>query len=224
MQPTGHPRVVRVFSKTAGYLSFKERWLTFYINLGTISITTAASRCTWALARDKAIPFHSIWAKVNKDQVPVNALLLMTVIEMLLGLIDLGSSVAFTAFASVGTIALAVGYAMPVAVSLSQKRHAVASARFRFPSVVGWTINILGVSWIAFVSFCKLPSFNRYGLLTTAIWDVYWLDSDTGVAACAFFHAGGLTCYFDDNELGFSRVGRIYDVGGSILRPICEEM
>lgn len=55
----------------------------------SISITTAASRCTWAFARDHAIPLHSIWAKVTRDQTPVNALLLLTLVQMLLGLIGM---------------------------------------------------------------------------------------------------------------------------------------
>ena len=116
----------------------------------SISITTAASRCTWAFARDHAIPLHWFWAKVTKDQTPVNALILLTVVQMLLGLIDLGSTTAFTAFASVGTISLAVGYAIPIAASMIERRKTVSSARFRFPSIIGWTINILGVLWVIF--------------------------------------------------------------------------
>lgn len=116
----------------------------------SISITTAASRCTWAFCRDGAVPFHSFWAKVNKDQVPLNALLLLTGVQMLLGLINLGSSTAFTAFASVGTIALAVAYATPVLVSVLEGRRAVSTARFHWPAAVGWTVNLLAISWVAF--------------------------------------------------------------------------
>ncbi|KIJ23625.1 hypothetical protein M422DRAFT_195712, partial [Sphaerobolus stellatus SS14] len=55
-----------------------------------ISISTAASRATWAFARDNALPGSRYWSKVNKTlDVPVNALILSTVIQMLLGLIFL---------------------------------------------------------------------------------------------------------------------------------------
>lgn len=70
----------------------------------SISITTTASRCTWAFARDRAIPLSKLWARLDLDQVPVFALLLTTVVQMLLGLINLGSTSAFTAFASVGVM------------------------------------------------------------------------------------------------------------------------
>ncbi|RAL61599.1 hypothetical protein DID88_009637 [Monilinia fructigena] len=73
----------------------------------SISITVAASRCTWAFARDQAIPGSRIFSMINKSlNVPVNALILVTMVQMLLGLINFGSSSAFTAFVSVGVMAL----------------------------------------------------------------------------------------------------------------------
>jgi amino acid transporter len=116
-----------------------------------ISITTAASRTTWAFARDQAIPFSSVWSKLStSDQVPVMALALLTVVQMLLGLINLGSTSAFTAFASCGVIALAAGYAIPIGISLFTGRKAVATARWRCPGPLGWIVNALSVAWIAF--------------------------------------------------------------------------
>lgn len=70
----------------------------------SISVTTTASRCTWAFARDRAIPLSKLWSRLDLGQVPVFALILTTVVQMLLGLINLGSSSAFTAFASVGVM------------------------------------------------------------------------------------------------------------------------
>lgn len=45
---------------------------------------------------------------------------------------------------------LALGYAVPIAVSMIAGRHAVSGARFKFPSLVGWTVNALAVLWVAF--------------------------------------------------------------------------
>ena len=136
----------------------------------SISITTAASRCTWAFARDRAIPMHSFWAKVSADQTPVNALILLTIVQMLLGLIDLGSSTAFTAFASVGTIALAVSYAIPIAASMFKGRRSVSSARFHLPGILGWTINALAVVWVAF----KLILFSMPVALPVTLTTMNW--------------------------------------------------
>lgn len=117
----------------------------------SISITTAASRTTWAFARDDAIPLARIWSKVSPGLgVPVWALVLVTVVQMLLGLINLGSTSAFTAFVSVGVQALQVSYGIPIALSLFNKRVQVSQARWKLPSIVGTVANAVALCWIAF--------------------------------------------------------------------------
>jgi len=65
----------------------------------TIGSLTAASRCTWAFSRDGGIPGSQWWRVVNpRFGVPLNSLILSTVVCALLGLIYLGSSAAFNAF------------------------------------------------------------------------------------------------------------------------------
>lgn len=117
----------------------------------SISITVAASRCTWAFARDDAIPLSSVWSRVNKRLgVPVYAIILTTIIQMLLGLINLGSTSAFTAFVSVGVIALAVSYGIPIGISLYYRRKEVSTAKWRLGPVIGPIVNVVAVVWIAF--------------------------------------------------------------------------
>lgn len=115
----------------------------------SISITTAASRSTWAFARDHAIPGSRLWSKVV-NETPVYALVLLTLVEMLLGLINLGSASAFTAFASTGVIALAASYAIPIAISLFKGRGYVKSARWKTPNAIGYVINVVAVAWVIF--------------------------------------------------------------------------
>ncbi|KAM3078029.1 hypothetical protein ACMFMG_002672 [Clarireedia jacksonii] len=118
----------------------------------SISITVAASRCTWAFARDRAIPCSRVFSVVDKRlSVPVYSLLLVTLVQMLLGLINLGSTSAFTAFVSVGVIALAISYAIPIGISLLwNKRHEVNRARWNCGSVAGTLVNVVALAWIAF--------------------------------------------------------------------------
>ena len=125
-----------------------------------ISISCAASRATWAFARDHAIPFSRVFARVatpplTREPLPVNAFLLSTAVQVLLGRIYLGSSTAFNAFVSVSVICLGSSYAMPVAISLARRRKLVAHAPY---SLGRWgaAINAVAVSWILFaiVLFC----------------------------------------------------------------------
>lgn len=140
--------------------------LTFLVLLITlfcsISITTAASRCTWAVARDHALPFAGTFATVNeKLGVPLNAILLVTLIQLLLGLINLGSSSAFTAFVSVGVIALAVSYAIPIILSLLSSRREVNTANWALGNAIGYIVNVVAVVWIGF----ELVLFSMPGAL-----------------------------------------------------------
>jgi amino acid transporter len=127
----------------------------------SISITVAASRCTWAFARDEAIPGSKLFSKVNKTLgVPIWALALTTLVQMLLGLIDLGSTSAFNAFVSVGVIALQVAYAIPIGLSLiGDRRVQVNQARWKIGNLAGTIVNVISLLWIAFevVLFC-MPS------------------------------------------------------------------
>ncbi|OQD67265.1 hypothetical protein PENDEC_c040G05292 [Penicillium decumbens] len=117
----------------------------------SISITVAASRSTWAVARDDAVPLARLWAIVHpRLGVPVYSLALLTAIQMLLGLINLGSSSAFTAFVSVGVIALAVAYAIPISLSLFHGREEVKLAPWNCGSLVGTVANVVALAWIAF--------------------------------------------------------------------------
>ncbi|KAJ5377262.1 amino acid transporter [Penicillium cataractarum] len=117
----------------------------------SISVTVAASRCTWAFARDQGIPLSSVWAKVNRQrETPILAIGLTTVVEMLLGLINIVSSSAFLAFVSVEVVSLAVSYAIPIALSLYYKRSEVNTAAWTCGKRFGLVLNIIALAWIAF--------------------------------------------------------------------------
>ncbi|CAG7561885.1 unnamed protein product [Fusarium equiseti] len=114
----------------------------------SLSITTTASRCTWALSRDGMLPGSKVWSRTLYNQ-PIYALALVTIIELLLGCINLGSTSAFTAFVSVGVVALALAYLIPIALSLSFNRTEVAKARW-YRGRLGTVANTISIFWILF--------------------------------------------------------------------------
>ncbi|ORY59699.1 amino acid/polyamine transporter I [Pseudomassariella vexata] len=117
----------------------------------SISITVAASRCTWAFSRDHAVPASHLWSRIDKRHgTPIWALVLTTGVQMLLGLINLGSSSAFNAFVAVGVIALAVSYGIPITLSMIYGRQGVNGARWTMGPTIGWIVNVIAVAWIAF--------------------------------------------------------------------------
>ncbi|EAW13927.1 amino acid permease [Aspergillus clavatus NRRL 1] len=77
----------------------------------------AASRVTYAYARDDCFPLSRIWKKVNDTtQTPVNAVILNTVLGILMCLLMLAGDVAIGALFSIGAIAQFVAFAIPIAI------------------------------------------------------------------------------------------------------------
>lgn len=109
--------------------------------------TTAASRCTWAFARDGAIPgsrklkFDTVNKKLD---VPFNAMMLSAAIQVVLGVIYLGNTAAFNAFNGSGVIFLTLSYVIPVAVSFCTGRKQLVGARYNF-GVFGAFCNVVAM-------------------------------------------------------------------------------
>lgn len=110
-----------------------------------VACTTAASRCTWAFARDGAIPGSKWWSVVHpKLDLPLNAMMLSMVIQILLGVIYFGSSTAFLAFSGVGVICLTLSYAAPIVSSMIEGRQQMKVAKFPLGKL-GWFCNSIAV-------------------------------------------------------------------------------
>ncbi|KAL8852460.1 MAG: hypothetical protein Q9221_002690 [Calogaya cf. arnoldii] len=135
-----------------------------------IGCTTASSRCTWAFARDGAIPGSKWWKQVNeKLDVPLNAMMMIMVVELVLGLIYFGSAAAFNAFSGVGVICLTLSYACPIFVNLITGRKQVAAGNF-YLGKLGWFCNVVAIGWsaLALPLFCMptaipvVPDYMNY--------------------------------------------------------------
>ncbi|PTU23683.1 hypothetical protein P175DRAFT_0447869 [Aspergillus ochraceoroseus IBT 24754] len=133
-----------------------------------VGCVTATSRCTWAFARDGAIPGSQWWKLVNKKlDIPLNAMALGMVVEVLFGLIYFGSTAAFNAFSGVGVILLTLSYGCPVAVSLIlRRREDIQHGSFNL-GTLGVFCNVVALAWtlLAIPLFC-MPSFSTVTLET----------------------------------------------------------
>ena len=80
---------------------------------------TSCSRMMFAFSRDGAIPGYKYWSKINKNQVPVNAVLICSLIGVLITLPALwksprGIPTAFYAVVSVAVIGLYLSFLIPI--------------------------------------------------------------------------------------------------------------
>jgi len=128
-----------------------------------IGCTTAASRCTWAFARDGAIPGSRYWKQVNnKLDVPLNAMMLSMVVQIILGAIYFGSVAAFNAFSGSGVIFLTISYTMPILVSFLGGRKSLKQGHYDF-GIFGVICNVVAILWCLFI----IPLFSMPAALPT---------------------------------------------------------
>ncbi|KAL5761207.1 hypothetical protein ACOSQ2_020045 [Xanthoceras sorbifolium] len=145
------------------YLAFKNRYgsgVGGIVCLGVVAVAiffcgmssvTSNSRMAYAFSRDGAMPFSSVWHKVNKQEVPVNAVWFSTFISFCMALTYLGSEVAFQAMVSIATIGLYIAYALPIFFRVTLARKSFIPGPFnlgRYGILVGW----IAVLWVATIS------------------------------------------------------------------------
>ncbi|MCE3216871.1 Mitochondrial branched-chain amino acid (BCAA) aminotransferase [Datura stramonium] len=116
-----------------------------------MSSLTSNSRIAYAFSRDGAMPFSSQLQKVNKQEVPINAVWMSAFVAFCMALTSLGSLVAFQAMTSIATIGLYVAYAIPILLRLTLGRKTFTRGRFnlgRYGIIIGW----ISVLWVALIS------------------------------------------------------------------------
>jgi choline transport protein len=116
----------------------------------TVSIMTTSSRMTYAFARDRGVPFSWFFAKVHPTlDVPLNALVLTTILVIIFGCIFLGSSSAFTAITSASVVCLGISYAIPPAINCLRGRKMLPPDRpFVLPGPTGWICNLVSSRYL----------------------------------------------------------------------------
>jgi len=88
-----------------------------------MSCVTSTSRMAYAFSRDGAVPGHRVWSKLNRNRVPVNAVIGACVAGLVLTLPALyrgsaGVPTAFYAVVSVAVIGLYLAFLIPIALRL----------------------------------------------------------------------------------------------------------
>ncbi|EKG21164.1 Amino acid/polyamine transporter I [Macrophomina phaseolina MS6] len=129
--PTGFPVIAMFKTATASNATATGMAvpLVFICFVATINIYTSGSRMVWAFARERGLPFSGWLARIHSGRgrlglgttVPLNAIVVMTVISCLLALINVGSSVAFNAFTSLVVVANYATFLLSAAVLLRKR-------------------------------------------------------------------------------------------------------
>jgi len=131
----------------------------FFCGLGCV---TAASRMNYAFSRDRAVPGHRFWSRLNANRTPTWSVLMVTLAAAIITLPAIkgdkaGTPVAFYAVTQLTTIGLYVAYTIPI---FLRRR---LGDRFEPGS---WTlgrkykwINLIAIFWVALnVIIFSLPA------------------------------------------------------------------
>ncbi|KAK6439601.1 hypothetical protein LTR95_004191 [Oleoguttula sp. CCFEE 5521] len=105
--------------------------IVIFANWGLLA---GASRTTWAFARDRGLPASDYLAYVNpRSQLPVRSIILCIIIQLLLGLINIGSTAAFNAFVNSAAVTLYISYITPVVLGVwkRMRREPIAYGPFQ---------------------------------------------------------------------------------------------
>lgn len=146
------------------------------------ALMAEGSRSLFAFARDRGLPFSSLFAKVeSKRQVPVFAILLCCGVQMALNSIYFGTLTGFNTVISIATEGFYLSYAMPLfarIISRLSGEHTVLSGPF---SLGRWGIwmNIAGLVFLVFTSV----TFNFPTLSPVNSGDMNYTSAAIGIIA-----------------------------------------
>jgi choline transport protein len=124
---------------------------------------TSTSRTFWAFARDSAAPYSKLFARVDpKLQVPVPAIIAVTIVQMLLGLLYLGNSTAFNAVLSMAILGMYASYILPIVYMVLHGRRKLNRKEFgpfNMGPVMGLVVNLVAIAWLVVaMMFSTFPS------------------------------------------------------------------
>ena len=104
------------------------------------------------MARDRAFPFSSWFAKISdRFGIPLRTLTGILVIDLILGLIVLGSDYGFQSVVSCGGICFQIGYTVPIVVLLIRGRKVLPPHPNFDLGRFGYAINIISVAWSSMI-------------------------------------------------------------------------
>ncbi|KAL4902019.1 hypothetical protein BDW74DRAFT_187028 [Aspergillus multicolor] len=164
--PTGYP-IIEIFrSVTSSRVSSSVMMAIVILTavLATIALIASAARMVWSLARDKALPFHQSFSRVNdKTGMPVMAILATTAVLVLLGVVNIGSTTALNAFTSLAVLALNISYLVPVALMLWRRLSSTATLTYgpwRL-GALGVPVNVVSVVYLTYTTiFMVFPPYQ----------------------------------------------------------------
>jgi amino acid transporter len=130
-----------------------------------MSSITSASRMMYAFSRDRAVPGHELWRKLNGDRVPYLAAAAITVLAFLCAFpayFGTNGAVAYAAVTSIATIGLYLAYAMPIFLRV-RLGDSWEPGEWTLGRHYKW-IGIVACVWVVFISILFMAPISPLGI------------------------------------------------------------
>lgn len=149
--------------------------------------TTSTSRTAWAFARDGGLPASRFFSVINPTlKVPVRMVLTVTLLQMLLGLIYLGSTTAFNAVLSMAILGMYASYFSPIVFMFIYGRRSSApvirglnSGMFSLGPRSGPVVNVIAMMWLVlamvFSTFPTVEPVTPYNMNYSVVVAMGWM-------------------------------------------------
>ncbi len=129
------------------------------VSVCSLAVHTAAIRISFAMARDNALPFGELLARVNpKTQTPILPAVLIGVIAAAILLVNVGQPKIFTVLTSIAIIMIYLAYLMVTAPMLHRRLQGnwpppeLAKGGYFTLGRFGLAVNIVAVAWGALMA------------------------------------------------------------------------
>jgi len=140
-----------------------------------MSSITSASRMMYAFSRDRAVPGHQLWRRLNAERVPYFAAIAIAVLAFLAAFpayFGTNGAVAYAAVTSIATIGLYIAYAIPIFLRLRQG-DSWEPGEWNLGRHYRW-IGTIACLWVVFIAILFILPLSPAG--------VPWNDSFTWVS------------------------------------------
>jgi amino acid transporter len=134
----------------------------FYCGMSSI---TSASRMMYAFSRDRAVPGHQLWRRLNKQRVPYMAAIAIAVLAFLCAFpayFGTNGAVAYAAVTSIATIGLYIAYAIPIYLRL-RLGDAWEPGEWNLGKHYKW-IGIVACLWVVFIALLFMAPLSPAGV------------------------------------------------------------
>jgi choline transport protein len=168
------------------------------------TLLTTFSRIWWSFAKEGGVPFSESMSTISPSlNLPVVAICFCTLLVLLIGIIEIGSTLALNAILGTSIITIYLSYVIPIACSLAGGRKAMSSPHYLDLGKFGFVLNAIAVIWMLFA----------------VVWLLFPLYLPTTGATMNYSIAvlGGVVIVSTVNWLVYSRKAFVFGAGGQAV-------